>query len=120
MVTFAEYCKQAKIDISEMQEVVGHYDELKDWVMDPKGYFLVRVNREAHAVEAAFCPKTNKVTVKLTGKKTQDIMFQAIRMGLISRLDHASYLAKELEKAFLALKYSLKYEQDEPLELAKA
>ena len=115
MGSFAEYCKKARIDTSEMKEVEGQYNEIKDWAMDPKGYFLIRVNKEENKVEVGYCPETNKITVKIEGKKPQDIFFKAIQLGLISRLDHAAYFGKELEKAFLALKYNLKYEQDSEL-----
>ena len=40
-------------------------------------------------------------------------------MGLISRMEHAAYLGKELEKAYLALKYTLQYVQDDPLDITK-
>ncbi len=116
-MSFKEYCKKAKIDISEMEEVEGRYDEMRDWAIDPIGYFLIRINKDKNRVEAAYCPKTNKITVMITGNTPQDIFFKAISMGLISRLDHAAYLGKELEKAFLALRYNLKYEQDSKLEI---
>lgn len=116
-MSFKDYCKKASIDTSEMEEVTGHYDEMKDWVMDNKGYFLIRVNKEANRVEVGFCPTTNKVTLLITGDKPQDIYFEACKAGIVSRLDHAAYLGKELEKAFLALKYNLNYVQDEILEL---
>ena len=114
-MSFKDFCKKARIDTSEMKEIAGHYDEIKDWVMDKEGYFLIRVNREAGRVEVGFCPETNKVTILITGSKPQDIYFEACKRGIISRLDHAAYLGKELEKAFLALKYNLSYEQDEKL-----
>jgi len=119
IMSFKEYCKRAKIDISETKEVVGTYDEIKDWVMDKQGYFLIKIDREANRVEVGFCPQLNKVTSLITGQKPQDIYFEACKRGLISRLDHAAYLGKELEKAFLALKYNLHYEQDEILDLNK-
>ena len=39
-----------------------------------------------------------------------------IRRKLLTRLEHAAYLGKELYKAELALKYGQRYRQEFPLE----
>jgi dihydropteroate synthase len=44
---------------------------------------------------------------------------EIIERALISRLDHAAYLGREIEKAMIALKYNLKYSQDEDLLINK-
>ncbi len=36
----------------------------------------------------------------------------AIDRGLVSRLDHAAYLGRELEKANLSMRYGFRYVQD--------
>ena len=36
-------------------------------------------------------------------------------MGLVTRLDHAGYLGRELEKGEIALALKRSYNQDEPL-----
>jgi len=41
------------------------------------------------------------------------------KRGLISRLDHAAYLGKEIEKAMVALRNNLHYTQDEELQVEK-
>lgn len=106
-----------KVEEKTVKEVRGHYDEMKDWVMDPKGYFLIRVDKVKKELEIGFCRKGNVVEVKISGEKPQDVYFAAIQEGLISRLDHAAYLGKELEKAYLALQYNLDYVQDEDLKM---
>ena len=104
---------------NNIEEVQGHYDELKDWKYDPKGYFLIRINRKTGEIEAAHCRRNNIVEKIIKGKKPQDIYFAACELGLISRTDHAAYFGKELEKAYLALKYNLKYVQDDELDMNK-
>ena len=47
------------------------------------------------------------------------IIHAFVKRKLISRLDHAAYLGKEIEKALIALKYRLSYVQDEDLEIKK-
>ena len=100
-----------------IEEIQGHYDELKDWKYDPKGYFLIRINRKTKEIEAGHCKRNNVIEKIIKGKKPQDIYFTACELGLISRADHAAYLGKELEKAYLALKYGLKYVQDGELDI---
>lgn len=116
-MSFRQLVKKAKVDHSDMKEIKGHYDEIKDWRYDKSGYFLIRVNKEKKRVEIGHCKKVNKLTMMITGKKPQDLYAEAIKRKLVSRLDHAAYLGKELEKAFLALKYDLKYVQGKKLKL---
>ena len=44
-------------------------------------------------------------------------MYKTIDKGFLSRLDHAAYLGKELQKAYLALKLGLAYQQDSELKI---
>ena len=53
------------------------------------------------------------------GKDAGTLYDKIIKEKLISRMDHAAYLGKELEKAYIALKNKLKYVQDEDLNLKK-
>ena len=85
--------------------------------MDPKGYFLIRVNRKKRLLELGYCRKDNVIEVMILGKTPQEVYFNACEKGLLSRLDHAAYLGKELEKAYLAMKYNLDYVQDEELKI---
>ena len=87
--------------------------------MDPKGYFLIRVNKENKTLELGHCRRNNEIEVLITGETPQELYFTACQMGLLSRLDHAAYLGKELEKAFNALELGIEYVQDSPLDFKK-
>ena len=113
---FKDRVKKMVVKTGQAADVTGSYDELKDWRMDPKGYFLIRVDRTRGVVEVGHCGKLNTVDVKITGRTPQEIYFTACEQGLLSRLDHAAYLGKELAKAFLALKHGWMYVQDEELD----
>jgi tetrahydromethanopterin S-methyltransferase subunit A len=104
-------------DYSEAEFIDGKYDDLKDWVYDTKGYFLIRVNKEKERIEAGYCKQKNKVLKVVYGTRASDIYYTLAQLYLVSRLDHASYLGKELTKAELALKNGLEYVQDEELQL---
>ena len=51
----------------------------------------------------------------VAGGSARDLLNTLIDMGLVSRLDHAGYLGRELEKAEMALAFEKKLYQDEPL-----
>ncbi len=102
---------------NDVQEIKAEYDDMKEFVMDNKGYFLIRINPAAQEIEVAFCPELNKITVKIVGKKPLEIYQTIIKAGLISRMDHAAYLGRELQKAHLALQRVIPYVQDDELNL---
>jgi len=104
---------QVTLDKLKFREVRAEYDDLKEFTLDEKGYFLIRTNQKTKEIEVAFCPELNKITVKVTGKKPLEIYQTIIKEGLLSRLDHAAYLGRELQKAYLALQKSLPYVQDD-------
>jgi dihydropteroate synthase-like protein len=68
-----------------------------------------RIFISAHSILA----KTGSTTV--AGRNARDILNTLIEMNLVSRLDHAGYLGRELEKAETALRLKRSYVQDEPL-----
>ncbi len=105
------------VDSSKMKSIEGKYDDIKDWVIDPEGYFLIRVNREQQRIEAGWCKKANEIILTVYGKRASDLYFTLIKHGCLSRLDHAAYLGKELAKAELALKNNLNYVQDDDLDM---
>ena len=53
--------------------------------------------------------------IAVAGRSARDILNTLIDMGLVSRLDHAGYLGRELERAEIALGLKRDYVQDEPL-----
>ena len=100
------------------KEIIASYDDRKDFVIDGKNYFLIRLDRENKNIEVGFCKEKNKVALKVTGKKPVDIYQTMInKEKLPIRKDHAAYLGRELQKAYIALKNHLEYVQDEELDL---
>lgn len=93
-----------------VKTIEGHYDEIKDFRYDKNGYFLIRINN--NKIEAGHCLKNNEIDFIIKGKKAQDVYKEIINHKLVSRLDHAAYLGKELKKAELALKNKTKYMQE--------
>ncbi len=84
----------------------------RDWVHDPEGFFLVLVDREAGLLVCEHYTKDGTLNEVIRGTKAGDISNTAIKRGLLSRLDHAAYLGRELAKAEIALALDLTYAQD--------
>ncbi len=49
----------------------------------------------------------------VVGKNAREVMDTLLERKLVSRLDHAAYLGRELEKAELSLKFNRSYAQDD-------
>ena len=102
-----------------IKEVIkATHDHFKEWHPDLKGYFLIRVNEKKKRIEAGFCTYKHVITKMVYGTNAIEIYNTLIWKKLISRLEHAAYLGKELYKAELALKYGKEYRQEFPLEFA--
>ena len=103
------------------KEVIAEYDDAKEFVIDDKGYFLIKLDKDKKNIEVAFCNEKNNIVLKVVGKKPIDI-YQTIinKEKLPIRKDHAAYLGRELQKAFIALENNLEYVQDEELHLSKS
>jgi ferredoxin len=104
------------INKDEAKEVIAQYDDATEFILDEKGYFLIRINKEKQNVEVGFCNSKNKIILKVIGKKPIDIYTTILnKEGLGIRTDHAAYLGRELQKAYIALKHNLDYIQDDEL-----
>ena len=113
-----------KIKKNIQTRIEAKYDKIKDWVMDPKGYFLIRVDRENNLIRVAYCifsklgnDPIHDMIAEVTGKTALEIVNTLITQQYISSLQHAADMGIELQKAELALRYNLDYVQDKDLNL---
>ena len=111
-----------KINKKINKNIKAKYHRIKDWVMDPRGYFLIDVDRKKKLLRVGFCKFTklgnnpvNDMVAIVTGKTAIEIVNTLIRENYISSLQHSADMGIELCKAELALKYHLKYIQDKDL-----
>lgn len=88
------------------------HDPVKEWHPDPKGYFLIRINPEQKRIEVGFTSYRHVITKKIYGHNAIELYHTIIRHNIISKLEHAAYLGKELYKAELALRYGKPYRQE--------
>ena len=101
----------------DVEIITATYDDLKEFVMDTRGYFLIRIDTDKKVIEVGLCGELNKVSVRIIGKKPLEIYQTIIKRGLLSRFDHAAYLGRELQKAYIALQKGIPYVQDDELVL---
>lgn len=106
------------LDTSKMKDVDCRNFELP-WRMDPKGYVLIRIDRKKKLLELGFCKKIGKLMYRLYGKKPKEISHKVLDMKLISKMEHAAYIERELYKAWVALQLDLKFTQDSELNFRK-
>ena len=113
-----------KIKNNIKKSISAKYDRIHDWKMDPKGYFLIKIDREKNLIRVGYCifSKLNKdpihdMIAEVTGKTALEIVNTLIKENYISSLQHAADMGIELHKAELALKYNFEYIQDKDLEI---
>jgi len=113
-----------KINKKIEKRITAKYHKIKDWVMDPKGYFLINIDRKNNLLRVGYCKFTkqgnnpvNDMVAEIVGKTAIEIVNTLIKENYISSLQHAGDLGIELCKAELALKNNLNYVQDKDLNL---
>jgi len=81
-------------------------------VGDPAGYFVVYVDRHRSILSLEHYDNDSVLDVVIEADQAANLYIPAIEMGLISRLDHAAYLGRELGRAEEALRIGAPYIQD--------
>lgn len=100
--------------------IEADFDHEKEMVLDKSGWFIISVDKQnnqlivEHYMEYG---KEARLHCKIVGKTVEEIVGTIVKKGLVSDLYHAAYLGKELQKAEIALRKGIEYEQDKKLEL---
>ena len=85
------------------------------WTRDPAGSFKISISEssvlEGSIRQGRIIAQHTKYTI--IGDNATEIFDTILDLGLVSRLDHASYLGRELMKAELALMMGRSYAQDD-------
>tara|TARA_Y100000310_G_C20332223_1_gene645839 strand:- start:248 stop:619 length:372 start_codon:yes stop_codon:yes gene_type:complete len=98
-------------------KIKATHNPSKEWHPDPKGYFLIRVTKSR--IEVGFVTPKHNITKMIYGKNAIAIYNTIVRNKLLTKLEHAAYLGKELYKAELCLRYAKKYVQEAPLKFGR-
>ena len=113
-----------KINKKIKKKIIAKYHKIKDWRMDPKGYFLITVDREKNFIRVGYCKFSklgnspiHEMVAEVKGKTAIEIVNSLIREKFISTLQHAADMGIELHKAEISLKYGFKYVQDKEIKI---
>ena len=111
-----------KINKKIKKKITAKYHKIKDFVLDPKGYFLITIDKKEKLIRVCYCTFDNleknsqhNLQVEIIGKTSIEITNTLIREKYISSLQHAADMGIELHKAEIALKNNLNYIQDKDL-----
>ena len=107
-----EVCsKNANAECNSDIIVIAHENE--SWHIDPFGCFRIEICETPYGrrILAEHEPSGKKIV----GKTAKEILDTILRLGLVSLMEHAAYLGRELAKAEIAMKIGRSYGQDEPL-----
>ena len=111
-----------KINKKIKTKLIAKYHKIKDWKMDPKGYFLIAVDKNEKFIKVGYCKfaklgnnPVNDMVAEIKGKTAIELVNTLIREKFISSLQHAADMGIELHKAELSLKYGFQYIQDKDL-----
>lgn len=104
-------------DLEADTRVVTARQEGTPEVLDEGGLFKIAVDRINGKIAALHLsnPQQKKPNVIIKGENAEKVYSTIEELNLITRLDHAAYLGRELEKAEIALKTGKEYIQDRPL-----
>ena len=99
-----------KVDLVEIQKA----NPAKRLKLDPAGYFVIMVmNGKENPLLIEHYSNDGRLRNMIEGKDSASICATLIDKNLISQMDHAAYLGRELAKAELSLISDSKYTQDQ-------
>lgn len=81
-------------------------------VLDPKGYFVVLPDRVREVLVLEHYENDGVLSLVVEGARADEVVATVIARGIVSRLDHAAYLGKELALAERSLTTGEPYVQD--------
>jgi tetrahydromethanopterin S-methyltransferase subunit A len=81
-------------------------------ILDPSGFFIIKTIKDEHRIYLEHYKNDGTLDEIIHGEDPISISCTAVDHGLVSRLDHAAYLGRELEKAYLCIIYGFRYIQD--------
>ena len=80
-------------------------------VSDPRGYFVIYADHTRGLLSLEHYDNNGSLDLVIEGRSAPEVYVPAIEKNLVSRLDHAAYLGRELARAEESLKTSMPYVQ---------
>jgi len=105
---FEKTLKLRKIDRVEAKQQ-------RKLILDPSGFFIIYPKKEEGRIYLEHYKEDGTLNEVVFGENPAWIASTAIERNLVSRLDHAAYLGRELAKAEFAIRTGATYTQDAAL-----
>ncbi len=104
-------------EIEADAQVIMATEKSEPATLDTMGVFRITLDRNEETIVALHFAKlqADKPSNIVKGRTAEGVYAEIVERGLVTRLDHASYLGSELAKAEIALKTGKEYIQDRPL-----
>jgi tetrahydromethanopterin S-methyltransferase subunit A len=83
--------------------------------LDRAGFFIVHPKPEADWLMVEHYRNSGEPTCVIEGRDPAKICAEIIERGLVSQLDHAAYLGREIERAKLSMQVNFNFRQDRAL-----
>ena len=106
------------------KKITAKYHKIKDWRMDPKGYFLIAIDKNKKIIRVGYCKFSklgnspiHDMVAEVKGTTAIEIVNTLIKEKFISTLQHAADMGIELHKAEMSLKCGFKYVQDKEIKI---
>ena len=103
------------IELPRLEPIVAPSRRFRLAEHDPQGFFVVLVDRAGARLVVEHYGEDGALAHRIAADGAESMCSALIEWGLVSRLDHAAYLGRELAKAEYALHHRATYRQDEPL-----
>lgn len=87
-------------------------EEQRKLLLDSAGFFIIYVEAQKNKIVMEHYDNERTLTKVIQGEDATSIVNAAIELNLVSQLDHAAYLGRELTRAETALKKGIPYVQD--------
>jgi tetrahydromethanopterin S-methyltransferase subunit A len=81
---------------------------------DPNGFFVILVDRPESRLLVEHYTANGQLAHRIAGPDAETLSVALVDWGLVSRLEHAAYLGRELVRAEQSLRSGAHYRQDEP------
>ena len=92
--------KWNKIDIKNRKKIIASYDKIKDWVMDPKGYFLIEIDKNKNLLRVGYCKiikNGNSTTHEMVAEVEGETAIKIINTSLTNKIEGVTiYKSKDL------------------------
>ena len=106
-------------DWNKAKDVMDKYEPSKKFTPDPRGNFVIKLDREKREIIAVHYSPGQKQMQELRGKFAVELYRKILQAGAISLPGHMMDIGCELQKAEIALAHGIVYEQDKALDFAK-